>query len=316
MPLLARLGGAALLLAVVAAQTGSSSTGRLERNDRRREVERLRGAGKLREARALLKGEQQTLPADASATDRGELLEELGDLYRRWGKGTEAIASYEEASDVLGAAYGSDDPRYGLVIDKLADAHVDAGSPELALPMYEGLLRAMSRGLGASHPGYQLTLGNIGKQALAVGRHKAAVKAYRELLRLQEGGNVDAAARAGTSMQLSRALAETGKLTSALKHARGAVALHDSGEATLAEPLEHAFAVNAAAGVLEKMGRDEEAVSAMERALELARSDRSAEEGMVRQAQRNLDGLRAHVRRKAARREEKERRERTQREEL
>ena len=51
------------------------------------------------------------------------------------------------------------------------------------------------------------------------------------------------------------------------------------------------------------MGRDAEAIAAMEQALELAERDHAArggDDGLVLRAQKNLDGLRDHVRRKAA----------------
>ena len=62
-----------------------------------------------------------------------------------------------------------------------------------------------------------------------------------------------------------------------------------------------AFSTNGVAGVLEKLGRDDEAVSAMEKAHVLAIEARGGDDPAVLRAKKNLDGLRAHVKRKAAR---------------
>ncbi len=68
-----------------------------------------------------------------------------------------------------------------------------------------------------------------------------------------------------------------------------------------ADGLEHAFSVNAVAGVLEKLGRDEEAISTMARAAELAAARRPADDPLVVAAQRNLAGLKSHIARKQRR---------------
>ena len=64
-----------------------------------------------------------------------------------------------------------------------------------------------------------------------------------------------------------------------------------------------AFATNGISGVLERLGRDEEALVAMERAHALAveaKGGNEADPAVVR-ARKNLEGLRSHVKRKAAR---------------
>jgi len=53
--------------------------------------------------------------------------------------------------------------------------------------------------------------------------------------------------------------------------------------------------------VLEKLGRDEEAISAMERAHQIAVNARDLADPMVIQAEKNLRGLKAHVMRKRER---------------
>ena len=65
-----------------------------------------------------------------------------------------------------------------------------------------------------------------------------------------------------------------------------------------ADGLEHAFSVNAVAGVLEKLGRDDEAISTMAKAAELAAGRRPADDPLVVAAQKNLAGLKSHIVRK------------------
>ena len=54
--------------------------------------------------------------------------------------------------------------------------------------------------------------------------------------------------------------------------------------------------------ILEKLDRDEEAVATMEEAHALVASARDADDPIVNGAQRNVAGLKAHLKRKAARR--------------
>ena len=67
------------------------------------------------------------------------------------------------------------------------------------------------------------------------------------------------------------------------------------------DPMDVAFSTNGVAGVLEKLGRDDEAVAMMEKAHTLAIEAKGTDDPAVLRAKKNLDGLRAHVRRKATR---------------
>ena len=62
------------------------------------------------------------------------------------------------------------------------------------------------------------------------------------------------------------------------------------------------------AGILEKLGRDDEAVRTMEAAYEMARaSGRPADDPLVQQGAANLAGLKRHVGRKRQRQQEQRR---------
>ena len=74
--------------------------------------------------------------------------------------------------------------------------------------------------------------------------------------------------------------------------------------------LEHAASLNGVAGVLEKLGRDELAVTYMAKALDAAQAVVSADPEMdpklVEGAQANLNGLKKHVARKQAKQRQRE----------
>ena len=101
-------------------------------------------------------------------------------------------------------------------------------------------------------------------------------------------------------------LSERRPLRTAREPASLATALAHLGHTSF--PLDASLAANAVAGLLEKLGRDEEAVAAMGRAAELAveAADGDANEPIARSAARNLAALQAHVRRKQERKSKSE----------
>ena len=282
--------------------------------------------GKPVKARNLLKQSLADLRVKAIPADRqnaADLLTDLGDVYSRLGQETEAVAAFEEAANYIAALHGANDPRHGLAVDRLADAHVRAGQPAEAVPLYRGLMKSMRATLGRGHPGYGVTAGKLASAAAAAGKPKAAAKAYSEALELLEtapkpddpepgGGSTDGmAAGSGAGVddtaaylrvQYARTLAEAGKLEHALREATLARDAYASGSA--AGSLEHARSLNAVAGVLERLGRDDEAIAAMSEATELARRlpEAEADPAHVAQAERNLRGLKKHVEAKRRRR--------------
>ena len=275
--------------------------------------------GDLTLARSFLKSAAARLrgAADAPADGHADVLGELGAVYARLGMEAEAIAVHEEALELLVAAFGNADARTGIVVDRLGDAHVRAGAHAQALSLYRDLLSHMRKGLGEAHPGYLRTSAKVARAALDSRQYGAAASAYRRLLSLLEGpvierGSVDADV-ANAYLGLSQALAGAGKLEKALaaankardtfERADGAAGAEGAaGRAGRAVPgsLEHAKALNGVAGVLERLGRDAEAVAAMAHALELATALPGIEPDVVAAAAKNLAGLKRHVDRKAA----------------
>jgi tetratricopeptide (TPR) repeat protein len=253
------------------------------------------------------------------ATGAANLLSDLGGVYQRLGQESEALAVLEEAAELLRAIHGDKDPRHGMAADKHADALVQNGHHSQAAAIYRRLLDTMAINLGRNHPGYQLTLSKHANAASAAGKHGMAAKAYAEMLELygaatkaagssdMDGGKdaVDPSGQeeASIRVQYARALAGATRYDDAL---REAVRARDAFAAsTAAGSLEHAASINGVGGVLEKLGRDEEAVKAMGEAYQIARKAVDATPSDVAQAKKNLEGLKAHVRRKSRRRQDR-----------
>jgi tetratricopeptide (TPR) repeat protein len=267
--------------------------------------------GQLHVARSKLKKAIAHLrEAEAKPSERiADVLSDLGNVYARLGQESEAVGALEEAADVTATVHGRGDARYSVALDRLADAHARAGEPASALTLFRGLLETMRARGGTSHPGYRVTLGKLAKAAMAAGKPRAATKAFAELLELAaaDGERREAAeptefeAIASMRVQYARALAGVDRLDDALQQAtlaRDAYARTDG----LAGSLEHAASLNGLAGVLERLGRDDEAVAAMEAAHAVARDAPGAEPAHVQQAERNVAGLKRHVLRKRSRR--------------
>ena len=177
---------------------------------RRRQIQELLSKGSFVKAKNALKAELQTLIGSAHQSERSEVLSELGEVYIQWGKHTEAIGAYEEATELIEAVHGRKDPRFGVAADKLADAHSHLGNYAEAVPLYQELAENMLRGpMGSGHPGLRLTLGKLGSSALEAKNVAAATKAYGQLLDLSEGDDSEGAltARASANLQLARVLA-------------------------------------------------------------------------------------------------------------
>lgn len=235
--------------------------------------------------------------------DAADVLIELGGTYRKLNQEAEALAAFEEAADILTQLHGADDGRLTMAHSKLADAHASAGAHDKALPLYRTILTSMRKQLGKAHPGYTWTLDRLAHSAMGAGKPKVAAKALKQLLELAETtpapDSVTDAPQIQASLQLryATALATTGQLVEALEQAQAAEAAFAASGSQFS--FEHAQSINGVAGVLEKLGRDDEAIAAMTRAHEFVQG--SADEDVVRGAERNLAGLKAHVKRKRER---------------
>ena len=268
----------------------------------RRDAERALSEGHLKLARSTLKSavaelqREETEPTQANI----DLWTDLGKVYSRMGQEIEAVGALDAAVEATSRVHGQGDPRYAMALDKLADAHMRSGSSFQAMQLYTEVLSLMRKGFGKSHPGYQITLGKAAQAAQKAGKHRKATHAFDELLKLVEEEHAksnQAAENLGMiHLQYATALAAAGKLTDALAQANQAQETYE--QSGLNRSMDHAAAFNGIAGILEKLNRDEEAVAAMAKALEIAQNVEDAGTDIVRGAQKNLDGLKAHVLRK------------------
>jgi hypothetical protein len=258
------------------------------------------------------------------------VLGDLGGVYQRLGQEIEGLAAMEDAADILRAAFGESDPRYGMAADRYADALVQNGQQAEALPVYRKLLKSMQTGLGVSHPAYQLTLSKMAHAAADAGKHASAIKSYSEILGYIDGAIAESAdhidekassaqgagagagqqqaepeaasdSAASVRVQYARALAHAGRLHEALAEGERAHRAYSKSH-TSAGSLDHAMASNGLAGVLERIGRDQEAVSRMSEAYQYAKGSPTASKEVIAGARRNLDGLKAHIARKQRKR--------------
>jgi tetratricopeptide (TPR) repeat protein len=172
----------------------------------------------------------------------------------------------------------------------------------------------MRERLGSGHPAYALTLQKLGSALVSADRPAAAIKPREELVTLLSAQPLDdvGARLAEAHKELSLAIAlsanKRAQLERALDHANKALQLHESGAvgrapgrgAASSTVLAHARSANAVAGILERLGRDDEAVSTMGYAYQLAAAQADAEDEIeaeyVMQARRNLEGLKRKVR--------------------
>ena len=301
---------------------------------------RLATDGKRKQATDVLKAalkEAQRL--DGSQEAQADLLSGLGEIYSESNKQAEMVGAFESSADLLVEKFGANDGRVSVAADRLAEAYRRSGEPVKALPLFRRLAKELKKNFGVGHVVYQQTLSKLGSAASAANKPKAAVKAWRELIKLLQQAPrqmQDGSELATVRRQLAKDLATSGALEAVLKEAELARSYYEEkfdelssasgnavsgasggpssgesgGDGSSKGPdaaLEHAFAVNAVAGILEKLGRDDEAISTMESAYEMARaSGRAEDDPLVMQGKSNLAGLKRHVERKRQRRQQQE----------
>jgi len=260
-------------------------------------------AGQLHRAQHTLKEAMAELRAGKRAATElyAHLLGDLAGIYAELGKVSEALAAREEAVDVLQPLIDRQSPQFTKALEQLADARLQAGEYLEAASLLRDILPGMREGLGSTHLACRQTMSKLAGALFDGGKPRAATKVYSQLVAVFEGlePNDIAAERAYAHLQLSRTLGASGSFERALHHAERAREMHASGALPQGDPVQHAFSLNAVAGVLEKLDRDDEAIHAMEAALEVATRAWQADDPMLARAHQNLAGLRAHVQRKA-----------------
>ena len=273
----------------------------LSKEARRRAVFKLRKDEKYDEALELLQ-EQVAETLLSSDTIRGEVQEEIGDIYRTLGRHTDAVASYERATTRFERVFGSSPATYyGKVANKLADAHLNAGEPAKAMDLFVFLANSMEKAFGKKHPAFGAMIEKVGTAALASGDATTAVRAYSDLLAQHDhndGSDEAKVGRASDRLKMARALSESGDPAAALEHAEEALQMYSNG--SIAHAGGHVYALNGMASVLEKMGREAEAITKLDKAIALVGDapDADNEGQRMQKLQKSLGGLRAKMRAK------------------
>lgn len=234
----------------------------------------------------------------------GMAADKYADALVQHGDHALAITFYRQVLSNLKRTLGVSHPGYQLTLSKMASAAKNAGKDSSATKAYAEMLELMNAELASSaRPGTAGSSAAGGGEGGAGGggggddddpdgEHAAREEERKAAF---DEGKVGAAA---VRVQYARSLAGQKKYVEALKEAEKA--RDEYAASAAANSLEHAASLNGVAGTLEKLGRDDEAIGAMEAAYKMAEKAPSADASMVSQAKRNLDGLRAHVKRKRA----------------
>eukprot|EP00967_Tisochrysis_lutea_P134655 scaffold238112_cov30-Tisochrysis_lutea.AAC.1 len=248
------------------------------------------------------------------AEARASLFEALAEAKSAQGKDADAVGAMEAAHEVLNDALGPNHAKVGSVLGRLADAHAAAGDHSSAANALGQLVAGMrAQNVGAMHPGFRHSLSKYAAALAAAGRRSDSIKVYKELIEMMTslppehvGGEI-AAAHVALATQVAQTANEK-SLNEALGYAQLARRMHDDpnlhgdkSRLSGAEPLDAAIAANALSGILERLGRDEEAVEEMDLAYRLAVSVVGEDDQLAMHAQRNLEQLRRHIQRKAER---------------
>lgn len=298
-------------LALACAALGARAEGTSEREEARQRVIELLKLGKLTAARDELKTQ---LDAASGPAAQADVLSELAELYIMMDKHVEAVGALEEAIELIETAHGEADPRRWMALGKLADAHSFLGNHAEAVKLYKDLVQNMRASpFGDNHPGLRVIMDKLASSASSKGDVSAAISTYRQILKLADGDNSPSAAnaRASSNLHLARLLSvpkkkssadskgEEARLLEALNCAREAMELYK--EIPDSDPMNLAYSANGIAGILERLGRHEEAVHAMEHSYQLVLEIKKSESDPdVVRAKKNVDGLRSQIRRKMA----------------
>jgi tetratricopeptide (TPR) repeat protein len=225
-----------------------------------------------------------------------EVSSSLAEAYLACGapcdKESDAAELYEKAALVKREAYGESDPQYAQAVEKAADAFVQVGEHKRALRHYKVLAKKVAQGLGEHHQGMKNVLMKLGECAMKAKKWKAAAKAFSRVV----AGELSPEEAVDTRMSLSVALSRLTRHEAALEHAEAAKDL--AAKKFSKTDLRYAKALNAVAGILERMDRDEEAVGLMREASDIVVKKLGGEDPMSVQAQKNFEGMQSHIRAK------------------
>ena len=245
---------------------------------------------------------------DSDIVHYTELMLQLGDAEEA---PKDAIAAYEHATQTSFEHFGVASELHLRCVDVLISKLLALGLHEAAVPLCNGRVKALleaeehealdsdaRKRLRASRARALTKLGEVSFHADKPTEALEALEAAVALLDA-EGGLLNSTESSRARTQLSRALVESSGgdaavYDRALELAQRAVA--DASDAVGPEngyvpPLELPVALNAEAGVLEKMGKIDEALEAMQRAYMLVQQVPAADPKLAQSALANLEAM-------------------------
>jgi tetratricopeptide (TPR) repeat protein len=199
------------------------------------------------------------------AGDRAELALTRGDILRKKGALSQALARAAVAKTALAAAYGEADWRVGKAENLQGMVLLDLNHPAEAEHAFEQAEAHCLHLLGASHP---LALGARDNRGIALRNQRKfeqAEQVAREVLDLRLQTTPEHPSVAASYVNLGRVLHDRGKLEEALAAYREALRRKEA--AFGPEHVEVAMALNNLAGVLAEQHRAQDGLQLHERAL-------------------------------------------------
>jgi eukaryotic-like serine/threonine-protein kinase len=195
-------------------------------------------------------------------------LNNVGGILRLLQRPREARDRYERALRIRERVFGSDSSAVAIVLLNLSAAQLDLGDARTAIESSERALAVFEKAHGEDHPDVCMVLNNLGMLLDSQGRYDEALERHRRALAIRERILPDPHPDRALSMtNIARAHLHRGEPGAALDFAQAALRDHDrlSGP----EHSDAAYAAYLTGWALEDLGRSDEAVALLERAVDV-----------------------------------------------
>ncbi len=111
---------------------------------------------------------------------------EQADAFAAQGNYTQALALYQQRSQMLESSLGPNDPAVMESLDRLASLHSEQGDYAEAISLYERVLRTRQANLGPKHPDVASSLNNLANVYVEQGNYSQALPLYAQALTIFE----------------------------------------------------------------------------------------------------------------------------------
>lgn len=264
----------------------------------KRQIKEYIGTNEIDEAISTLqkRGSDWLQQYGAKSWPMVEVSSSLADVYMSCGatcdKEADAAVLYEKAALVRRDVTSERDPEYASLIEKAADAFFKIAEYKRALNHYKHLVKKVRAGLGEGHEAVRIVQRKLGDCAMKSGNYNIAAKTFQKILDGHLAGDDEVHAR----VSLSVAQAKLGRHMEALENAESAK--QSAKKHFGSSDFHYAKALNSVAGVLERLGRDAEALRLMEEASDVVQNSMGRQDPVSIQARRNVEGMRSFIRAK------------------